>query len=121
MSVVARIRTRNPKHGVLAIGEVEIDKMLKIKDVQLHRNNHTHEYRVTLPISEGRKSACIEILDEDLKHKITNALVACYEKGVYCQKSPLRHSSADLMEEGQVHASRSKYKDRNKEFYRKFR
>jgi hypothetical protein len=121
MTVVAQIRMRNPNHGVLAVGEVQIDGALKIKDIQLHRSSITNEYRIRLPVSEGRKSACIEVLNEDLRMKITDALAACYEKGVRGSMNPLKHNSADLMEQDRVNAKQNKYKQRNKEFYNKFR
>lgn len=114
------IVSRNPEHGVLAIGEVTIDSTIKIKGIRLLRNNRTNGYRVILPKLEGRKSSSIDV-DKDILNKMVDSLAACYEKGART-KSSLLHTSADQFEQETLHQKKQKHKkSRNNEFYKSMR
>jgi uncharacterized metal-binding protein len=74
MPVVFRITEMFPKLGVLASGNVTINNVVKIRDVQLTSQNSRRKYKVIIPKSVG-------ILGSELLEIITDVIIYEFEKG----------------------------------------
>lgn len=85
MNVVVEILDSFPTSGVLAIARVILDSSLVINGVRLMIDGETHRYYIKYPVTSEHHKPLIKLRDEELSHKLFDAMVFQYEKYIDLQ------------------------------------